>query len=186
MRLDDLHATLNPALRPPPLPPEALAEGATPPAAASADAIEPHVTQMAVLARVLLGAAHADGFYAATEAVAIAEILSRFVDQAPLPPAVQEAMRRFDPQSFDVEAACGELRADTERDRLELLDLVSRVIDADNVLHAREGVYLRRVARAIAATDAELARFLTGEEPPPLPGDEMERLDEANPWGSGD
>lgn len=186
MRLDDLHATLNPALRPPPLPPEALEDVAAPGAIEVAEAVEPHVAQMAVLARVLLGAAHADGFYAATEAVAIAEILSRFVDQAPLPPAVQESMRRYDPQSFDVEAACHQLRADTERDRVELLDLVSRVIDADNVLHAREGVYLRRVARAIGATDAELARFLAGEEPPPLPGGDVERLDEANPWGSGD
>ena len=175
--LGDLAMTQNPALRPPPLPLEALLEAV----AGDAEALEPHVGQIAVLARILLGAAHADGFYAATEAVVIAEILSRFVDQDPLPPAVQEAMRRFDPTRFDLEAACRRLRITSDHDRIELLDLISRVTDADNVLHAREGVYLRRVASAIGASDAQLARFLAGEEPPPLPG-ETERRDEANPW----
>jgi|GEM_PF-710024 len=176
--LADLHVTQNPALRPPPLPPEALTEGPGPDVA---EALEPHVAQMVVLARVLLGAAHADGFYAAPEAVAIAEILSRFVDQAPLPVAVQDAMRSFDPGTFDLQAACEQLSVASAHDRVELLDLISRVTDADNVLHAREGVYLRRVAGFIGASEAELERFLAGEEPPPLPGDNR-RVDESNPW----
>ncbi|TNF36813.1 MAG: hypothetical protein EP329_04720 [Deltaproteobacteria bacterium] len=180
-RRDDLQATQNPALRPPPLPPEALAEAA---GGDVAEAIEPHVAQMVVIARILLGAAHADGFYAAAEAVAIADILSRFVDQSPLPPPVQAAMRAFDPATFDVERACANLAVETARDRQELLDLVSRVTDADAVLHAKEGVYLRRVARAIGASDDEVAHYLAGEEPPPLPG-EADRVDESHPWREG-
>lgn len=180
--LAEIIPTANPALRPPPLPPEATA----PPV--RAEAPEPHVAQIAVLAQVLLGAAHADGFYAVTEAIAITHILARFVDLEPLPQPVRDAMRDFDHATFDLEAACRHLTVATPEDRRELLDLVSRVVDADDVVHAREGNYLRRLARAIGASPAEVGVFLAGERPPPLPtrasqlSQDDDRFDEAHLW----
>lgn len=174
--LAEISPTANPALRPPPLPPEASPAPAAP---------EPHVAQIAILAQVLLGAAHADGFYAVTEAIAIGHILARFVDLEPLPEPVREAMRDFDRATFDLESACRRLTVATAADRRELLDLVSRVADADDVLDAREGNYLRRVARAIGASPAEVAVFLAGETPPPLPATRAaraDRFDKANQW----
>jgi len=156
----DVRRTTNPALR---LPPEAIAE-------ADAAVVESHIAQIATLAQILLGAAHSDGFYAATEAVAIATILARFVDLDPLPDQVREAMSAFDAATFDLEAACRRLTIETRRDRRELLELVSRVMDADLVLDSREAAYMRRLGQAIGASDEEVAALVADAEPPPVPG----------------
>ncbi len=177
----------NPAFQIPELPPEVGELADVVPPARAEERVEPHIAQIAILAQVLLGAAHADGFYTASEAVTIAQILSKFVDLDPLPRPVQRAMREFDPKRFDVAGACAQLTVETARDRRELLDLTSRVTDADQRLDAAEGNYLRRVARAIGAELSEYADLLAGEVPPPLPVDpNAARFDEANPLDDDD
>lgn len=115
-----------------------------------------HVQELAALARLLLGAAHADGFYSAEEAVAITDILSQYVDADDLPPSVRAVMGAFDPGSFDVDAAVAQLTLRTTRDREDLLDLVVTVMGADGTLAPRELTYGREVARAAGLDDAAL------------------------------
>lgn len=108
-----------------------------------------HVRELAALAGLLLGAAHADGFYSAEEAVAINEILSQYVDDDDLPASVRRAMTAFDRATFDVPAAVGPLTLRTTRDREDLLDLVVTVMRADGVLQPEEMAYARAVAQAV-------------------------------------
>lgn len=123
-------------------------------------ALEPHVRQMAAIAEILLGAAHSDGTVSWSERSAIAQVLTSFLDHRKLPEEVEIRFHAFDPATFDLEATCHSLELRTAEDRASLLALVSRVVDADAVLVAGEEHYLRRVAKAIGASDEELAPYL--------------------------
>jgi len=133
----------------------------TPPLPAAA--LEPHVRQMVAIAELMLGAAHADGTISWPERSAIANVLMSFLGHRELPDAVTSHMQSFDPKSFDVEAACAALSTSTREDRAELLGLVARVTDADALLQAGEENYLRRVAKAIGASEEELAPFIAAD-----------------------
>jgi uncharacterized tellurite resistance protein B-like protein len=123
-------------------------------------ALEPHVRQIVAIAELMLGAAHADGNVSWPERSAIADVLMSFLGHRELPDAVVSRMQGFDPTTFDVETACAALTVGSSQDRAELLGLIARVTDADALLQGGEEGYLRRVARAIGASDEELAPFL--------------------------
>lgn len=118
------------------------------------------VAQLVAIADLLLGAAHADGTITWPERGAIARVLAGFVEQDELPEAVRDRIQRFDPDEHDITRAVSRLTVKTSRDRKELLALVSRVVDADAELVANEEGYLRSLAAAIGATEAELEEFL--------------------------
>ena len=121
---------------------------------------DPVVSQLVAIADLLLGAAHADGHVSWPERSAIGRVLAGFVNADDLPDAVRERVQSFDPTALDIDRAVAQLTVKTSRDRKELLALVSRVIDADAELVPDEVGYLKRVAAAIGATDAELEDFL--------------------------
>ena len=123
-------------------------------------AADPVVNQLLAIADLLLGAAHADARLSWAERSAIARVLAGFVEQDELPEEVRARIHDFDPTRLDVERAVAQLTVQSRRDRLELLALVSRVIDADAVLRPEEAGYLRRVAAAIGASEDELEPFL--------------------------
>lgn len=133
---------------PPPLPPAAL---------------ELHVRQMAAIAELLMAAAHADGSVSWPERSTIASVLTSFLGHRELPSEVDDRLKAFDPKTFDLAARCAELQLERPEDRVALLDLVSRVTDADALLTSHEERFLVRVARAIGASDAELAPFIADE-----------------------
>lgn len=122
--------------------------------------LEPHVVQLIAIAELLVGAAHADGAVSWAERGVMGKVLASFVGTGELPEAVQEAITAFDPASFDVARAVSKLTLATRRDRAELLGLVSQIVDADAALAPDEAGYLRRVARAIGASEDELLPFL--------------------------
>ncbi len=126
-------------------------------------ALEPHVRQLCVIAELLLGAAQSDGTVSWSERSAIASVLAGFIGESGLPDAVHKRMQAFDFKTFSVEAACAQLAFDSADDRASLLGLIARVTDADAVLKIGERSYLQRVARAIGASDAELAPFISGD-----------------------
>ena len=124
-------------------------------------ALEPHVRQLAVIAELLLAAAQSDGTVSWPERSAIASVLAGFIGEAGLPDAVHKRMQAFEFTTFSVEAACAQLALTGPDDRAGLLGLIARVTDADAVLKIGERSFLRRVARAIGASDAELAPFIS-------------------------
>ena len=121
---------------------------------------DPVVSQLVAIADLLLGAAHADGTISWAERGAIGRVLAGFVEQDELPQPVRDRIQRFDPDEHDIARAVSRLTVKTSRDRKELLALVSRVVDADAELVANEESYLRNLAAAIGATEAELEEFL--------------------------
>ncbi len=126
-------------------------------------ALEPHVRQLAAMAELMLGIAHVDGSVSWSERATVASVLASFLDHRELPEEVEQRVKSFDPARFDLEATCALLRLTDSEDRIALLDMVSRVADADTVLGANEQGYLRRVAHAIGATEEELAPFLADD-----------------------
>ncbi len=118
--------------------------------------VEPHVEQLALVAELMLGAAHADGDYAGVEIVAIGEQLKGFVEAGELPGHVRRRIRIFDPESFDPKEACAALTFHDDHDKFGLLNLIATVTGADQVLHDAEADYIRLVASAIGLDPNEL------------------------------
>lgn len=131
--------------------------------------------QLFIIADILMGAAHADGDYDGSEAQSIRQILTKLVDEALLPSELAGRLMGFDPDNFDVEAACRALELDGAEDRRSLLALIGEVTDADDVFDLREDAYLKQVAAAIGAGPEEYANLtvevfhISSLEPPPLP-----------------
>jgi len=120
--------------------------------------LEAHVEQLAIIGELMMGAAWADGDKAGIEVVAICEQLKEFVEAELLPATVKRRIDRFDPERFDVEAACEHLSFGDDEDRLAIVRLVATVTGADRALMPGEIAYMHRVARAIGL-DPNLLRI---------------------------
>lgn len=126
-------------------------------------ALEPHVRQLAAIAELLLGAAQSDGSVSWSERSAIASVLRAFLGESELPDEVQRRLDAFEFAKFDLELACRQLVFAGSEDRTNLLGLIARVTDADAILKIGERSYLKRVAKAIGASDEELEPFIVGD-----------------------
>ena len=124
------------------------------------------------VAELLLGAAHADGEFDGHEAEAIGEILRQLVPDATLPVEVTGHLAQFDVDDLDVTQTARELRSMSEQERLAILNLVVRVVDADQVHDMREDDYIERVAIALGVDAKHYEQFIVEIieiTPPPLP-----------------
>ncbi|MCA9517771.1 MAG: TerB family tellurite resistance protein [Myxococcales bacterium] len=110
---------------------------------------ETHVEQLATIGELMMGAAYADGEKQGIEVVAICEQLKQFVEAELLPNAVKRRLDHFDPDAFDLEAACRRLDVHDDDDRLAVMNLIATVTGADAVMHTSELAYMRRVAQSI-------------------------------------
>jgi uncharacterized tellurite resistance protein B-like protein len=116
--------------------------------------LEHHVEQLALIAEILLGLAHADGFFLDEEGDKIRGLLEDFTEMS-LPAPVAQRMAAFDPQTFDVDAACALLDAEGDN-RRALLAMLMQVADADEVRDLTEERYIGRVIMAIGAIPDDL------------------------------
>lgn len=130
------------------------------------------------VAAVLMGAVYADGEVDGSETATVYSILGQLIGEQELPQAVRELMAHFDPSSFQLEQTCAGLLLESPEDKQALLALVAEITDADDVHSCTEDDYLRRVARAIGASEEDLAgltmemvEISTLSPPPPLPED---------------
>lgn len=126
--------------------------------------------QLATLATILLGAAHADADYDGREAIVIGEILESLVKDG-VPEAVQSTVAAFSPDAFDVESACSSLDFNA-RERHSVFALIARVIEADDVHDLSESTYITRVAKGLGASPEEYAEYVVDFielNPPPVP-----------------
>lgn len=134
--------------------------------------------EIRALADILLGAAYADGVFVGLEALAIHKILRDRLETTVLPDDLEDHLREFDPQTFDLENACAQLNLSTREQRRSLLALVAAVTEADHVFHLDEDAYIKRLARIIGADPGEFADLTVDvisvtslAKPPPVPGD---------------
>ncbi|MEZ4335669.1 MAG: TerB family tellurite resistance protein [Sandaracinaceae bacterium] len=101
-----------------------------------------------VLTDLFMGALWADDEFSEDEQKAVRALLADLLLVTPdtLPVDVEDRIVRFDPLSFDLEAAAGDFSADPPMAKRRLLELVGRMVDADGVVDMKEDEYLRRLA----------------------------------------
>ncbi len=124
------------------------------------------------VADILMAAAYADQTYLRVEGAMVRQILAELTGQAEAPKALLHRLDAFDPDGFEVGPACAALGLDSPAPRRELLQLVARVTDADEVHDLDESAYIVRVAREIGASPEDYAGLtmeLLDGKPPPLP-----------------
>jgi len=99
------------------------------------------------LSELLLGAAYADKELKDQERDEVRTLLQGLAGD--LPAEVDEKIKSFDPEKFDLKAVAHNFKADSEDDRKKLLFLVAAVNEADDELDFAEDEYLRDLAAAL-------------------------------------
>lgn len=131
--------------------------------------------QLKHLAELLLGAAYADGDYDGHEAEAIGGILRAQVREGELPEEVTGHLAAFDIDAFSVDEAAKGMSLDGAEQRRAVLQLISEVTHADDVLDHDESEFIRLVGRALGAAPDEYEDLtfdlvtIQVTSPPPIP-----------------
>jgi uncharacterized tellurite resistance protein B-like protein len=99
------------------------------------------------LSELLLGAAYADKELKDQERDEVRTLLQGLA--CDLPAEVDEKLKSFDPDKFDLKASAATFVGDSEEDRKKLLFLVAAVNEADDELDFAEDDYLRDLAAAL-------------------------------------
>jgi len=107
------------------------------------------------LCELLLGAAYADNELHAQEQVEVRALLIELAGEMRV--EVEACIQSFDPARFDLETTVGVFCMDSEQDRQRLLQLVSTVIEADDLIDFAENEYLRALAVALKLPDSSLS-----------------------------
>lgn len=132
--------------------------------------------ELGAIADLLMGAAAADGRLDRVEKTVIVDALRKLAGLGAPPPELTARVREFDPGSFDLAATCAAIDSTSVERRRLLLQLLARVVEADEILDLDEEHYLKRAARALGAEPAEYADLTldleldeAAAEPPPVP-----------------
>jgi uncharacterized tellurite resistance protein B-like protein len=127
--------------------------------------------QLTHIADILMAAAHADGDVQNVENSAAREILVGLAGAAM--PTLEARIKNFKTSTFDVAKAGAALKLTTSAQRRELLLLVARVTESDEVHDLEESDFIVGVARAIGASKEDYTGLTISLEesgkPPPLP-----------------
>ncbi len=128
--------------------------------------------QLKHIADILMAAAHADGDVQKVEGSAVREVLKGLAGGA-LSKDLAARIDGFKLAAFDLAGAAAALKLGDAAARKDLLLLVARVTESDDVHDLEESDFIVRVANAIGAAREEYAGLtITLEEsvkPPPLP-----------------
>lgn len=138
-----------------------------------------------VVTDLLLGAAHADKRFEGKEAHAVQAILTKIIADPAVLKSVDERIKNFSPDGFDLTEVAGRFSADPIVSKRHLLELVAAVTHADEELDLAEDDYLRDLAGALGMAEREysdlaldyevealqehLDVFISLSEPPPIP-----------------
>lgn len=129
--------------------------------------------QLKHIADILMAAAHADGDVQKVEGSAVREVVKGLAGGT-IPKDLAARIEGFKLASFDLTQAAAALKLGDAAARKDLLQLVARVTESDEVHDLEESDFIVRVAKAIGASREEYAGLtITLEEsvkPPPLPG----------------
>ena len=117
----------------------------------------PEEDLLRTLADVLLAAAHADGEICARERRTVARLLTELVGGAKLPRWLEVHLDKFDPDTFDLVAATGQLRKLPPLQRRHVAELVRAVCDANNAFDLEEERFLVALVLALALAREDVA-----------------------------
>lgn len=112
---------------------------------------------MMTLADVLMAAASADGEVCHRERRTIHRIFTRLLEQPSLPPWLEEHMRSFELEKFQLNAAAEALRNISPPQRRHIVELVRQVCDANNAYDLEEERYLLGLVLALSLGKEDVA-----------------------------
>ncbi len=127
--------------------------------------------QLEALCDLLMAAAHADGEFDGLEAGEISDVLSELISDD-LPAVLSTRLSRFVAAEFVLGDAVAPMLALAKPDKLAVLGLVTRIIEADDVHDLAEADFLKALALALDCSVADVAAQTFSVEiisPPPLP-----------------
>jgi len=137
-------------------------------------------TKHELIADLLMGAALADQHLDGREYEAVKELLAQAMRQKTVPASLEGRLKRFEVAKFDAIDTVKKLGLKTDEEKRNLLELIAKVHDADDLWDFDEDAYLRKVAAALGV-DEDVYVDLTVEVlsietigdailgPPPLP-----------------
>ncbi len=127
--------------------------------------------QLEALCDLLMAAAHADGEFDGLEAGEISDVLSEIIADD-LPAGLSTRLSRFVAADFVLADAVAPMLSLSKPDKLAVLGLVTRIIEADDVHDLAEADFLKAVAMALDCSVTDVAAQTFSVEiisPPPLP-----------------
>lgn len=104
---------------------------------------------------LLLGAMYADKRFDDSEKHALRKLLCELICRHELPANVEDRIRRFTPEQFDVAAAASQFRADAPMSPKRLLELAAQLCTADGEIDLEEDEYIRSLGRALELDPTE-------------------------------
>ena len=128
-------------------------------------------TQLIALCDLLMAAAHADGEFDGLEAGEISDVLTELII-GDLPEVLSTQLSRFSNDKFNLADSVAPLMTLAKADKLAVLGLVTRIIEADDVHDLAEADFLRALALALDCSVSDVAKYTFKVEiisPPPLP-----------------
>ncbi len=130
------------------------------------------ITQVCSLAELLLGAANADGDFDGHEAETIGDILRAIFPDQQLPPEVTGHLAQFDVDELVLAESTKSLVHLPTQDREAILNLIVKVVEADEIHDLAEDEYIQHAAEALRVDESHYDQFtvdLIEITPPPIP-----------------
>ena len=110
-----------------------------------------------VITDLLLGAVYADGGAVGAEEDAVRALLGELLVTrgGPLPADVEARVAGFDPAAFDLARTAADFLHDPPMKKRRLLELVGKMVAADNEFTLDEDDYMRALGKALGMDPAE-------------------------------
>lgn len=117
-------------------------------------------TSLLPVADILMGAVHADSRYCDREHAAVRRCLLDLLGTRALPRELDQRLRDFDPERFDLEEAVSAYSADPPVKRRALLAMARHLCEADGAYDLSEDAYLMALALALSLDDQAMRGLL--------------------------
>ena len=110
--------------------------------------------RIAIVADLLMGAAHADGRLEGLEQATVKRILREIIGVHSLPMDLEFQLAEFKPETLDLGEVGAAFAEDTPLEKRRLLELITTLTGADGEFDLAEDAFVRRVGLAIGLDEA--------------------------------
>jgi uncharacterized tellurite resistance protein B-like protein len=111
------------------------------------------------ICQLLLGAAYADDEFHDREMETILELLAKLMKVDEVPADLAAKLNEFDKDAFDLQDCAKEFADESEEHKLELLELVAAVHEADDEYSFDEDDFIRELGLALDLEAAHIAKM---------------------------